>query len=198
MSEPVTTSEARERVLAQAERLFSARGYDSVTLREIAGALGIKQASLYHHAPGGKEELYVAVMERGLRRHRAGFEAAIATGGDIATQLRAAARWLLSQPPLNLSRMVQSDLPAIDRAVADRLIRAMYEAVLAPVERALRAAEAHGEIVLHADPTLTAAAFVTMIGAIRDAGGGRPVPHTPDEMAGQMIAILLDGLRPRP
>ncbi len=197
MDKRVTSSEARERVLAQAEALFSARGYDSVTLRDIAGALGIKQASLYHHVPGGKQQLYIAVMERGLLRHRAGFEAAITTGTDISAQLRAAAHWLLSQPPMNLSRMVHSDLPAIQRDAADRLIRQMYEAILAPVERALREAERRGEIVLNADPTLAAAAFVTMIQAIWDAGGGRPVPHTPDEMANQMIAMLLNGLRPR-
>lgn len=39
-----TTSAARERVLNVAERLFSECGYRSVTLKDIAGELRIKQA----------------------------------------------------------------------------------------------------------------------------------------------------------
>ena len=52
MSEPV--SESRERGLNLAGPLFSERGHDSVTLRDIAGGLGIHQVPLYPHAPGGK------------------------------------------------------------------------------------------------------------------------------------------------
>jgi AcrR family transcriptional regulator len=66
------SSESRERVLQQAEHLFSERGYAAVTLRDIAAGLGIRQASLYHHVPGGKEQLYVEVTERNLRRIRMG------------------------------------------------------------------------------------------------------------------------------
>ena len=65
-----TISAARERVQATAERLFAERGYKAVTLRDIAQELGIRQASLYYHFPGGKEELYVTVTERGLQAHR--------------------------------------------------------------------------------------------------------------------------------
>ena len=104
-------SAARERVLQQAEQLFGERGYAAVTLRDIAAGLGIRQASLYHHVPGGKEALYVEVTERNLRRHHQGLELALAQAGGMRAQLRAAARWLLSQPPMNLSRMVRSDSP---------------------------------------------------------------------------------------
>jgi len=116
------SSEARERVLQQAERLFSERGYAAVTLRDIAVGLGIRQASLYYHAPGGKEALYVEVTERNLRRHHQGLERALRQAGGMRVQLRAAAHWLLSQPPMNLSRMLRSDLPAIAQAHADHLL----------------------------------------------------------------------------
>jgi AcrR family transcriptional regulator len=45
-----------------AEHRLAARGYTSVTLKDIANQLGIKQASLYYHFPGGKENLYMEVM----------------------------------------------------------------------------------------------------------------------------------------
>lgn len=191
-----TQSEARERVLQAAEVLFSARGYDSVTLRDVAETLGIRQASLYHHVPGGKEQLYVEVTERGLRRHQMGLEAAIRETIGLRAQLRAAARWLLSQPPMNLSRFVRSDLPAIARDHADRLLAASYSTLFAPVERALREAAREGEIGLR-NPILLAATFISLIEGLWDADYAGAVQHTHAEMADELIDILLDGLRPR-
>ncbi len=51
-------TDARERVLDAAERLFAERGYASVTLRDIAAEVGIRHTSLYHHVPGGKEAIF--------------------------------------------------------------------------------------------------------------------------------------------
>ena len=189
-------SESRERVLLLAEALFSERGYDSVTLRDIAEASGIRQASLYHHVPGGKEQLYVEVTERGLQRHRVGLEMALAAATGLRAQLRAAARWLLSQPPMNLSRLVRSDLPAIAREHADRLLATSYTTLFAPIERALRDADRVAEIRLH-NPTLLAVAFISLIEGIWDADYVGAVRHTHEEMADELIDVFLDGLRPR-
>ncbi len=189
-------SESRERVLLLAEALFSERGYDSVTLRDIAEAIGIRQASLYHHVPGGKEQLYVEVTERGLQRHQAGLEAALATATGIRAQLRAAARWLLSQPPMNLSRFVRSDLPSIAREHADRLLATSYTTLFAPIERALRDADRTAEIKLRS-PMLLAATFISLIEGIWDADYVGAVRHTHAEMADELVDVLLDGLRPR-
>src|SRR3712207_6832093 len=110
MPESLTT-EARERVLEAAEKLFAQKGYTAVTLRDIGAAVGIKHASLYHHVPGGKEQLFIEVTERHLQRHRAGLKATIAEAQPtIQRQLRAAADWLLSQPPMDLIRMAYSDI----------------------------------------------------------------------------------------
>src|SRR3712207_4750815 len=116
------SSEARERVLEEAERQFGERGYTAVRLRDIADALKIKQASLYYHVPGGKEQLFIEVAERTFTRHRTGLEQAIAQAGpDVRDRLHAVATWLLSQPPLDLIRMTYSDMPTIDPAHARRL-----------------------------------------------------------------------------
>ena len=55
MTKQPTLSEARERVLDGAAKLFTERGYAAVTLRDIAAEVGIRHTSLYHHVPGGKE-----------------------------------------------------------------------------------------------------------------------------------------------
>src|SRR5689334_2892214 len=75
-------SEARERVLNMAERLFGERGYQVVTLRDIAHEIGIRHTSLYHHFPRGKEELFVEVTTRRMHAYRAGLEDAIGAAGS--------------------------------------------------------------------------------------------------------------------
>lgn len=58
--------QTRERILDVAEALFAARGFAGTSMREIAGAADLTAASLYNHFEG-KEALYAAVLERGIR-----------------------------------------------------------------------------------------------------------------------------------
>lgn len=44
-------------------RLFRQYGYDGTTLSKISEATGLGKASLYHHFPGGKNEMVEAVLE---------------------------------------------------------------------------------------------------------------------------------------
>src|SRR5689334_21764607 len=107
-SEPMSPpSAARERVLNMAEKLFRERGYDAVSLNDLAQALGMRMASLYHHAPDGKEVLSVEVMERILQRNRAGLDQALQRSSlTFMGKLRAAAHWLIEQPSLHYGRMM--------------------------------------------------------------------------------------------
>lgn len=55
-----------ERILDAAEELFAERGYEGTTLRDVATRVGIRNPSLYNHFDG-KESLYAAVLDRGIR-----------------------------------------------------------------------------------------------------------------------------------
>jgi TetR/AcrR family transcriptional regulator, lmrAB and yxaGH operons repressor len=44
-------------------QLFRQYGYDGATLAKISEATGLGKASLYHHFPGGKDEMVLAVMD---------------------------------------------------------------------------------------------------------------------------------------
>jgi AcrR family transcriptional regulator len=54
-----------ERILDVAEQLFAERGYDGATLRDVATRVGVRAPSLYNHF-ASKDELYAAVLERGI------------------------------------------------------------------------------------------------------------------------------------
>lgn len=52
----------KERIIYESLRLFSEKGYDGVSMREIAAAVEIKAASLYAHFKG-KEDIYNAIVD---------------------------------------------------------------------------------------------------------------------------------------
>lgn len=54
--------DTRDNIRAVALELFSSKGFDQTSLREIAERVGLTKASLYYHYPS-KQELLVAVVE---------------------------------------------------------------------------------------------------------------------------------------
>ena len=195
MKSEETLSQARQQVLKVAGQLFGERGYTAVTMRDIADALHIRQASLYYHAPGGKEQLFIEVTERSLESHRQGLEQALESAEPaIQAQLQGAASWLLSQPPLDLTRLFRTDLPAISEQQSYRLTKVAYHALLTPLERVITAAYERGE-VRYADPTLMAGSFLSVIESIHDMHRYTQTPKP--VLAQDIIEVLLDGLRRR-
>ncbi len=194
-------SDARQRVLDAAEKLFMERGYRAVTLKDIAAQIGIRHASLYHHVPGGKQELFIEVTERNLARHREGIAAAIANSPqDVRAQLKAVADWLIAQPPMDLIRMVNSDMPAIDPRQAWRLSQMASDAMIEPLHALLKQAQARGEIA-HDDLGVIAGGLLGMIESIHavptEALHQRGIPLDRHDMAHTLIDALLDGLMRR-
>lgn len=56
-------TDIRETVVGQLIELFFKHGYDGTTLSLISEKTGLHRASLYHHFPGGKEEMARSVIE---------------------------------------------------------------------------------------------------------------------------------------
>ena len=62
--------DTRRRILDQALELFAARGYDAVSVGEIAEAAGIKAPSLYNHFPS-KQAIFDALIASTAARYEA-------------------------------------------------------------------------------------------------------------------------------
>lgn len=58
----------RQRILLEALRLFSQKGYDAVSVEQIADAVGIKAPSLYKHYKN-KQGIFDAIFEETARRY---------------------------------------------------------------------------------------------------------------------------------
>ncbi len=192
----MTHSEARERVLQAAERLFAERGYTAVTIKDIAAAAGIHHASLYHHAPQGKEGLFVEIMERILSRHQQGISDAVRAGGDdLRAQLRGIAAWMVAQAPMDMVRLTHSDMPAIDPASARMLGDLAFETMIVPIVRVLFAARARGEIVPGDLGNLAGGIFSMLQGlhTLPDAY----LERSRLDMANELIDVMLAGMKAR-
>ena len=62
--------DTKQLILEQALALFSARGYDAVTVGDIARAVGIKAPSLYNHFPG-KQAIFDALVDATAAQYEA-------------------------------------------------------------------------------------------------------------------------------
>ncbi len=78
---------SREKILATARNIAQAHGYGGLNYRDLAEAVGIKPASIYHHFPS-KADLAAAVARRYWEDMAAGLEALSTEAGDPLTSLR--------------------------------------------------------------------------------------------------------------
>lgn len=186
-------SDAKQRVLDVAEELFMQRGYAAITLRDIAEALDLRQASLYYHFPDGKEQLFMAVVTRALERHQVGLETAIHQAeAQLPAQLRAVAAWFASQPPMHLMSLMHSDLPALSPEQAALLEQSTYQALFTPLRAIFLAAQQRGEIrPVH--PDLLTGCVLALFDGLNFAEHRRNAPPRA-VMVDEIIHILLDGL----
>jgi hypothetical protein len=132
-------------------------------------------------------------MRYNIRRHgRALAEILDGAEGDIRAQLFGSADWFLSQPPLDLVRLYQSDMPAIDQGQARRLMEELQKEILLPIQFALQRAEENGGIRCP-DPALVGGALVGMLESFHSMPDFA-VRESKPAMAKELIDILLRGL----
>lgn len=85
---------AREDAIVQAvNRLLAEKGFDLMTVDEVAADVGIAKASLYKHFPS-KEDLAAAAMVRVVGQAQA-FLAGLPPDAQPLAQLKAMVRWML-------------------------------------------------------------------------------------------------------
>jgi TetR/AcrR family transcriptional regulator of autoinduction and epiphytic fitness len=189
-----TQFELREQAILDAtNRLLGDKGYEAMSMDDIAAEVGIAKGSLYKHFES-KEALAAAVMVRLLDETRAALDAIPPERPAIA-RLEGLLRWTLSQRLSGSVPHLPSTSPALqhgllsNRAYMDSLMSLSEEIGdlirLARAEGALRP-QLRDEFILYTlyartcDPTLD---FLKAGGAMSDA-----------EIVEQMVSACLRGL----
>ena len=89
----MTGTQRREQLLDVGRTLFAQKGYDAVSVEEIAKAAGVTKPIVYEHF-GGKEGLYAVVVDREMRELLGRATEALKSGGARARMEQAADAFL--------------------------------------------------------------------------------------------------------
>jgi len=188
----IGAGQRRAQILATAADLFERRGYAAVSLGEIAAAVGVSKAALYHHFPN-KGAIYAEIMRDVLRRIGESIERTVRGPGPVAAKLQILAEvaivWVASDADLDaMMRDADEHLAPTQRTEIDLA----HRKVLRALEDLMREGISRGELG-EGDPRLLAHAFWSLLGGFSgrpgsDAGfQGRP------EVADAVVALFLQG-----
>lgn len=189
-----TQFEVREEAILEAtNRLLASRGYELMSMDDIAAEVGIAKGSLYRHFES-KEALAAAVMVRLLERTHEAL-AALPAGLSARDKLAQLLRWTLAErlaggvPHLPSTSPALRDSLLANGAYMDRLM-ALSEAVGSLIRQARRDGELRTdmgeEFVLFTiyarscDPTMD---FLKATGSLSD-----------EQIVEQMVSACFDGI----
>jgi len=188
-----------EAILASVNRLLAEKGFDVMTVEEVAADVGIAKASLYKHFTS-KEELAAAAMVRVLDRALAQIEALQARAdARPVDQLKAVAHWTMQvqlageMPSLPAQNSVLRAALLANRAYLDRLMQ-VSDLLGVWITAAQAAGQLNGalpsEVILY---TLFARACDPVLGLLK-AGGS----YSDEQIIEILLSSCFDGLSHRP
>ncbi len=192
-AEEVAEGERRAQILHAADELFGRRGYAAVSIGEVAAAVGVTKAAIYHHFPS-KADLYAAVLCQGLRMIAASIRSHDhepgPTAAKIARMAEIAIVWLKEDADMDaMMRDAEEHLSATqlaEVATADRDRRAAMEELM-------RAGAARSELRADVDPAMLAHSFWHLLDGF--VGRRRTVAgfHGSPEVAAAVADLFLHG-----
>lgn len=189
---PARLEPTRARLLQAAARLFTARGYHGVSVREVAQAVGVTKPALYHHY-ADKEALFLAILDGALHTltrlvDRAGAHAGLRAQLTILlTDLLASAEE--QRVGLGLAGELKHVSAARRADFEARYRRAWLGGVGELIERGVQAGELRRDLP---PATLTRA----LLSLAYPAGGAR-TDSDPAATARDLVQLFLDGARPQ-
>ncbi|MFM6985116.1 MAG: TetR/AcrR family transcriptional regulator [Hydrogenophaga sp.] len=189
--------EAREdAIVAVVNRLLAEKGFEAMTLDEVAAEVGIAKASLYKHFPS-KEDLAAAAMVRLMDRARA-FLLTLDTREPPLNLLKTVARWTMQ---LQLAGEMPS-LPSENSSLRAALTtnKAYVDGLMEVSDRLggwIEAAQADASLQSSLPPitvlyTLYARACDPVLGFLKGSG-----LYTDEQIIEMVMSTCFDGLRSR-
>jgi TetR/AcrR family transcriptional regulator len=194
MATPAVRS--NDRILQKALELFSERGYDATSVREICEAAGITKPTLYHFY-GSKEGVYRAIVEGALERFTADLIRALSGEGSLREHLsrmsRAYVDAAVREPDLARFLMALIHNPPGSAPATDFV--GFYDGILQQLARVIDAAVTRGEVA----PGPTEVRLLVFMGALGEAMHGHLLAGRPDltpELADTLVDTVLQGWSP--
>jgi AcrR family transcriptional regulator len=184
---------SNDRILQKALELFSTKGYDATSVREICEAAGLTKPTLYHFY-GSKEGVYRALVDGALARFRDELLAALDGEGTLRDQLvrmaRAYVDAALRDP--DLVRFVMALIHNPQRSAPATDFVGFYQGIVAEVAATVETAVARGELA--AGPNEVR--LLVLMGALGESLCGHLLSGRPElthALADQLVDVVLHG-----
>jgi AcrR family transcriptional regulator len=194
-----STPAGRQRILDQAQRLFTAHGYHGVSIRDIAQACGLSNAVLYYHF-GSKRNLYFEVLKEHISTLTLCLQEAGAIEGTCRERLAHMAR-TYAQMILEYQDTVQLLLRDLAQFEWDEILQMLPDLQAltpSPLAAVLEEGMASGE-VRALDVHRVDIVLMGMISALVAFRARQPgLATTLDEDLALVIDVLFAGIGPSP
>ena len=185
-----------DRILLSALELFSSKGYDATSVREICAAAGITKPTLYHFYKS-KEGVYRALVDGALDDFRRAITRAVQSPGSAALRLQRVARGYFERARArrDLLRFIFGLIhnPASSAPRTD--FPRFYDEVVAQIAAEVEAGVARGEFVAGR----TDLRMLMLMGALGEALCGYLIvgkPQLSRALADALIDAVVAGWRP--
>jgi len=192
---PVTEVRTTDRILLSALKLFSSKGYEGTSVREICEAAEITKPTLYHFY-GSKEGVYRALVEGTFEEFRVGLTRLLETPGTAEDRLRQVARsyFEYAGSRRELMRFVLSLVHNASTSAPPTDFVRLYEEIVAQIARSLEAGVASGELA----PGPTETRMLVFMGALGESLCGCLIAGRPDltpALADSIVDNIIRGWR---
>jgi AcrR family transcriptional regulator len=196
MTSTPTESRSADRILLSSLQLFSTKGYDATSVREICEAAGITKPTLYHFY-GSKEGVYRALVEGVLAPFASEVERVLDGPGSVRERLRAIARVYFQRAGTEpeLTRFIFGLVHNPPSSAPEVAIPAFYKSLVAKVAAAVEDGVRAGELA----PGHTGVRMLVYMGALAETVCGFLIigePVLSDELADALVDAVLDGWTP--
>lgn len=173
--------------------LFSRKGYEGTSVRELCEAAGITKPTLYHFY-GSKEGVYRALVDGALEEYRRTLLRQLATPGRARERLRRVARGHFEYALQNrgLMRFILSLVHNPSSAAPALEFNRFYEDVVRSIAGAVEDGVASGEL----RPGPIQPRMLVFMGALGEAMCGQLIlgrPALDDSLADEIVDTVLDG-----
>jgi TetR/AcrR family transcriptional regulator len=144
-------------ILDAAVRLFSANGYDAVSMREVASEAGVSKANIYHHFDS-KEGLYRAILQQSAEDLSGLVETLAEGAGSFESRIAEFAAGHLRHLDGNplASRLIIREAFSSDDERSRMLVDQVFGSIFERIVSIFRAGQQAGALRRELDPALCA------------------------------------------
>jgi AcrR family transcriptional regulator len=185
-----------DRILHKALELFSSKGYEATSVREICEAAAITKPTLYHFY-GSKEGVYHALVEGALEEYRQRLVRQVEAPGTPRERLQAIARdyFAFARERRELVRFLFALIHSPPGSAPPTDLPRYYEGVVGLISRVVEEGVADGSL----GPGPTDVRMLVLMGALGESLCGSLITGQPEltpELADRLVDTVIRGWRP--